>query len=124
MAPEELTHKNLIIPEQEHVTEEAAKGRTTKKTPIWVGWPVSYHFGKLKQENHCEYQANQSHTVRIRVCLQRNNRGRKFTRMDAADLQIPARLRKCGNVMVLRSHGDTVIQHMGQWKEDGRLRLA
>lgn len=109
MAPEELTHKNLVITEEEHITEEAAKGRTRKKIPIWVGWPVPYHSGRLKQENHCEHQANLSYTAITQFCLKRNNRGRKFTRKGAADLQIPARLQKRGNLMVLRRHGGTVI---------------
>lgn len=65
MAPEELTHKSLIIPEQEHITEEAAKEGTTEKIPLWVGWPVPYHFRRLRQGNHCEGQANLSYRARI-----------------------------------------------------------
>lgn len=85
MAPEELIHKSLIIPEQEHITEEAAKERTTEKIPLWVGWPVPHHFRRLRQGNHCEDQANLSYRARIRFCLKRNNRGRKFTRKGTAD---------------------------------------
>lgn len=123
MTLEELTHKNLIIPEEEHITEEAAKGRTTKKIPIWVGWPVPYHTGRLKQENHCEYQANLRYAARSRFCLKRTNRGNSQGRVQQICRSQPDSKRVgtgwYSEGMVVQSS-----QHVGQWKEDGEVRLA